>query len=141
MQTRADIAHLGATGYELDTSAYSDGDKEDTCRQVEEYKQIEVLILNGDLYRTEDPHTSNFFGFMVISKDKSEAVLTAYRRIGSVNNEFKYLKASGLDESKAYSVTGYDTTFKGSTLMNVGLPAVFKKGDFMTLRYLFREVC
>ena len=140
IETRADIAHLGATGYELDTSDYSDEDKEATCKQVEEYKQIETLILNGDLYRTEDPHTSNFFGFMVVSKDKSEAILTAYRRMGSVNNEVKYLKVLGLDENKTYSVTGYDATFKGSTLMNVGLPAVFNKGDFMSLRYLFKEV-
>ena len=140
MQTRADIAHLGATGYELDTSDYSDEDKATTCKQVEEYKQIEALILNGDLYRTEDPYISNYFGFMVVSKDKSEAVLTVYRRMGSVSNEVKYLKVSGLDESKTYSVTGYEATFKGSTLMNFGLPAVFKKGDFMTLKYLFKEV-
>ena len=140
MQTRADIAHLGSTGYELDTSDYNDEDKEETCKQVEEYKQMEALVLNGDLYRTEDPYRSNYFGFMVVSKDKSEAVLTAYRRMGSVNNEVKYLKVSGLDENKTYSVTGYDAVFKGSTIMNIGLPAKFNKGDFLTLRYLFKEV-
>ena len=140
MQTRADIAHLGATGYELDTSDYNDEDKEITRKQIEEYRQIESLILEGDLYRTEDPHSSNYFGFMVVSKDKSEAVLTAYRRLGSVNNEVKYLKVSGLDENKTYAVTGYDAVFKGSTIMNVGLPASFRKGDFTTLRYLFKEV-
>ena len=140
MQTRADIAHLGATGYELDTSDYNDEDKETTRKQIEEYKQIEALILAGDLYRTEDPHTSNYFGFIVVSKDKGEAVLTVYRRLGSVNNEVKYLKVSGLDENKTYSVSGYDYVLNGATLMNVGLPAVFDNGDFMTRRYLFKEV-
>ena len=140
MSTRANIAHLGATGYELDTSDYSDEDKEITRKQIEEYKQIEDLILNGDLYRTEDPYSSNYFGFMVVSKDKSEALLTAYRRLGSVNNEVKYLKVSGLDENKSYYVSEYEAVFKGSTLMNVGLPANFPKGDFRTLKYVFKQV-
>lgn len=139
LATRSDIAHLGATGYELDTSNYSQEDREITRQQVEEYKEMERLIMEGDLYRTEDPHTSNCFGFMVVSKDKSEAILTAYRRMGGVNNEPKYLKVAGLDAEKTYSVSGYDVTFKGSTLMNIGLPAKMPKGDFVTSKYVFKE--
>ena len=41
MDTRADIAHLGATGYELDTTAFSDEDRECVRRQIEEYHEIE----------------------------------------------------------------------------------------------------
>ena len=138
LATRADIAHLGATGYVLDTSNYSQEVREITKQQVAEYKEIERLILEGDLYRTEDPHTSNYFGFMVVSKDKSEAILTAYRRMGGVNNEAKYLKIAGLDAEKTYFVSGMDTSFKGATLMNIGLPAKMPAGDFTTLVYRFK---
>ena len=140
MATRADIAHLGATGYELDTSHFSDEDRAVVSKQVEEYHEIEDLILNGDLYRTENPMESNYFGFMVVSKDKKEAVLTAYRRMGSVNNEMKLLKVAGLDAEKVYHVSGLDMTLKGSTLMNVGVAPMFAGGDFMTVKYWFKEV-
>lgn len=140
MATRADIAHLGATGYELDTSHFSDEDRAVVSKQVEEYHEIEDLILNGDLYRTENPMESNYFGFMIVSKDKKEAVLTAYRRMGSVNNEMKLLKVAGLDAEKVYHVSGLDMTLKGSTLMNVGVAPMFAGGDFMTVKYWFKEV-
>ena len=139
MATRADIAHLGATGYELDTSHFSDEDRAVVHKQVAEYHGMEDLILNGDLYRTENPMESNYFGFMVVSKDKTEAVLTAYRRMGGVNNEVKILKVAGLDAEKMYHVDELGLTIKGSTLMNVGIVPKFADGDFMTVKYRFRE--
>ena len=137
IETRADIAHLGATGYELDTSDFTDEDRALTASQVEEYKGMEELVLNGDLYRTEDPTSSNYFGFMLVSKDKKRAMLTAYRRMGSVNNEVKYLRVRGLDENTTYSVSGIEPTLKGSTLMNIGIAEKFRSGDFKTLKYYF----
>ena len=83
---------------------------------------------------------SNYFGFMVVSKDKKEAVLTAYRRMGSVNNEIKILKVAGLDAEKMYHVKELGITLKGSTLMNVGIAPRFDEGDFMTVKYSFKEV-
>ena len=140
IETRADIAHLGATGYELDTSAFTDEDRARTAAQVEAYKAMEQLVLEGDLWRTEDPHTSNYFGFMIVSKDKTDALLTAYRRMGSVNNEVKHLRVAGLDADKTYRVSGFEGTFRGSTLMQIGLPAKLPKGDFLTATYRFTAV-
>ena len=139
-RTRVDIAHLGATGYELDASDFSKEDTERIKAEVEEYRRMEKLMLDGDLYRTENPFDGNYFGFMIVSKDKSEAVLTVYRRMGSVNNEVKYIKVRGLDADKRYRVSGFDTAFSGSTLMNIGIAADFKRGDFKTARYSFEEV-
>ena len=77
---------------------------------------------------------------MVVSKEKKEAVLTAYRRMGSVNNEMKLLKVAGLDADKVYHVSGLDMTLKGSALMNVGVTPMFACGDFMTAKDWFKEV-
>lgn len=140
MDTRADIAHLGATGYELDTTAFSDEDRECVRRQIEEYHEIEELVLDGDLYRTENPMESNYFGFMLVSKDKKEAFLTAYRRLGHANGEVKRLKVCGLDKDIYYYVKELDSTFLGATLMNVGLLPVFDKGDFKTVKYHFMSL-
>lgn len=140
MDTRADIAHLGATGYELDTTVFAKEDKEKVRRQVAEYRKMEDLVLQGDLYRTENPMTGNYFGFMLVSKDKRKAILTAYRRLGYANGEVKRLQIAGLDEEKLYYVKELDRTLTGATLMNVGIVPSFKKGDFMTVQYHFSEV-
>ena len=140
MDTRADIAHLGATGYELDSTAFTDEDKATVTAQVAEYHGMESLILEGDLYRTASPLDSNFFGFMVVAKDKSDALLTVYRRMGGANVEYTRLKISGLDPDKYYHVSGINRTLKGSTLNNTGIVASFPKGDFFTKKYRFTEI-
>ena len=139
-ETRAAIAHLGATGYELDASKFTDEDRERTKAEVDEYKSVSDLVLNGDLYRVDDPFTSNFFTVCVVSKDKSEAEMIAYRRIGSVNNAVHKVKAVGLDAHKTYFVTELGIELRGSTLMNVGWQPNYPKGDFTCIKYHFKEV-
>ena len=139
-ETRAAIAHLGATGYELDASKFTDEDRERTKAEVDEYKSVSDLVLNGDLYRVDDPFTSNFFTVCVVSKDKSEAEMIAYRRIGSVNNAVHKVKAMGLDGDKTYFVTELGIELRGSTLMNVGWQPNYPKGDFTCVKYHFKEV-
>ena len=140
MHSRVNIAHLGATGYELDTSNFTDADRERTKSDIEAYTKKQDLIINGDLYRTEDRFNSNYFGFMVVAKDKSEALLTVFRSLGKPNDETKYFKVRGLDENKTYSVSGFESTFKGSTLMRIGLPCELPKGDYESTTYTFKEV-
>ena len=139
-ETRAAIAHLGATGYELDASKFTDEDRARAKAEVEEYRSVSDLILSGDLYRIDDPFTSNFFTVCVVAKDKSEAEMVAYRRIGSVNNEVHKVKAAGLDENKTYFVPELGVTLHGSALMNVGWQPKYPKGDFTCVKYHFKEV-
>lgn len=141
MKTRADIAHLGATGYELDVSVFTDEEKAETRAQVEEYRAMESLVLEGDLYRTENPFDSNYFGFMLVSKDKSRGELTVYRRLGGVLyvNPVKRFKAPGLAPDKKYLVKELGLVLGGDTLANVGLAPFFPEGDFHTLKFHFEE--
>jgi alpha-galactosidase len=135
MKTRADVAELGAFGYELDASSFDDSDRECVREQIYEYKRCESLVLKGDLYRLESPYEGNFFGFMLVSKDKSFAKMTLYRRMGRPNSTVKRFVARGLDESKKYFVEELGITLSGSTLMNVGLLPKFSAGDFKTATY------
>ena len=117
MGTRADIAHLGATGYELDTSVFTDEDREAVRQQVEEFKGYEQLILKGDLYRIDDPFKGNYFTEMIVSKDKAEAMLCVYRRLSIPNPPVKRVTLQGLDPLKVYHIEGLNITASGSTLM------------------------
>ena len=135
--TRADIAHLGATGYELDTTTFTEKDKADVEKQTAEYRSIQRLILEGDLYRIDDPHKTNFFSETVVSKDKKEAFLVCYRRLGSVNNEIYRVRVAGLNPSLRYRVPELNLTLSGEVLMSVGVVPHFASGDFTTVKYHF----
>lgn len=134
--TRAVIAHLGATGYELDTTVFTDADRAETAKQVAEYRRCQQLILDGDLYRIDNPFESNFFSEAIVSKDKSTALLVVYRRMGRVNNEAYRVRMAGLDPEKRYYVAELDQTIGGATLMQVGLVPKLT-GDFAAETFHF----
>ncbi len=139
MKTRADIAHLGATGYELDTSAFNDEDRVLVKAQIDEYKEMESLVLEGDLYRLLNPFDGEFFAFMLVSKDKSRAEMTIYRRMGRPNESILPVKPLGLDSKKQYYVPELGVIVSGSTLMNVGIIPKLPKEDFVSYKLHFEE--
>ena len=65
--------------------------------------------------------------------------MTAYCRLVKANAEVKFLKVRGLDPEKNYYIPELEQTLKGATIMGVGLPAAFKRGDFQTVKYHFEE--
>lgn len=130
--SRADIAHLGATGYELDTARIIESEVAAIPAQVEAYHAMEDLILDGDLYRLENTLDGNWFAEMVVAKDKSAAVLTAMRTLVIANAESKRFYPVGLCEDALYHIPELELTLHGSTIMNVGLKLNFERCDFAT---------
>ncbi len=138
--TKVDIAHLGPTGYELDASHFTDEDRARIKLEVEEYRKYADLILKGDLYRIESPFEGDYFTECIVSKDKSEAIMIAYRRLARKNNEIKRVRAAGLAPDKRYRVEELDRTLSGSTLMNVGWQPSYPNYDFAVVKYHITEV-
>ena len=139
LKTRGDIAHLGATGYELDTTKFTDEDREAVKAQIEEYLGMEDLILRGDLYRIDNPMESNYFSEAIVSKDKKQALLIVYRSLCHINDHIYRVRMRGLDPNKKYYVPEFEMILSGSTLMNVGIATDFKREDFTTVIYHFEE--
>ena len=119
--TRGTVASLGAFGYELDLSKFSDEEKELVKEQIKNYKQIDDLVLQGDLYRLSDPFTSNYFCEMLVSKDKTKAYVVGERFRGDPCDHDRVLKLKGLDENKTYKITELNVTASGAALMGAGL--------------------
>ena len=139
MSTRANIAHLGATGYELDTTKFTDEDKVTVKAQVDEYKAMQDIILEGDLYRLENPYVSNYFSEIVVTKDKTRAVLCLYRREAPANGDTKRIRLAGLDKNKTYRIEKLGIVASGATLMNVGIAANYRLEDFSSDMYMITE--
>ena len=131
--TRGDIAHLGATGYELDTTQITPGELAQIKGQVDAYKRMSDLVLTGDLYRLDNPFESNYFTEEITSKDKTRSVITCYRRLAEVNPPVKRVYPKGLDPDFRYFVEEQGVTLSGSTIMNAGIIPAFADGDFVTV--------
>jgi len=129
---RADIAHLGATGYELDTVRINEDEVGAIPAQVAAYRDMEELILKGDLYRLSTTQNSNYFAEEVVAKDRSRAVLTVMRALVIANDEMRRFYPVGLEEDALYNIPELELTLHGSTIMNAGIKLAFAKGDFAT---------
>lgn len=120
-ETRGIIASLGATGYELDLTKLTADEKAQVKTQTENYKNIDDLVLNGDLYRLSNPFKSDYFCEMVVSKDKTKAYVAGERNRGEPNFQPKFLKLFGLSENKTYVIKELNLTASGSALVNSGV--------------------
>jgi alpha-galactosidase len=92
---------LGVGGNLLEWTA----DELETARQhVAAYKDIRPLVVAGDLYRLVSPRSGAFSALMYVAKDKSEAVLFAYRLLPSRPLRNPLIRLAGLDENALYRI-------------------------------------
>ena len=137
---RADIAHLGATGYEFDTTKLSDAELAQIPSQVAAYHADEKLVLEGDVYRILNPKDgSNYFGICLVSKDKTCAKLTVMKLQQNFNEPEQRVYPSGLSAKRVYRVPELDVVMSGSSWMRFGIAPVFSEGDYETVVYHFVE--
>lgn len=140
-KARADIAHLGVTGYELDTTKLTDEELALIPSQVESYHADEDLVLEGDVYRTYSPMgASNFFGMCLVAKNKQKGRLTVMKLQENFNEPLIRIYPRGLDADTLYFVPELDRTMSGSSWMYFGILPAFPEGDYNTLVYHFHKV-
>ena len=120
-KTRGAIASLGATGYELDLTKLTAEEKEQVKEQIANYKRIDGLVLNGDLFRLANPFETNYFCEMIVAKDKTEAYVVGERFRGDPCDHDRLLKLNGLDENKTYTIKELGVTASGKALMSAGV--------------------
>ena len=120
-ETRGVIASLGATGYELDLTKLSDEEKAQVKAQIANYKRIDGLVLNGDLFRLANPFETDYFCEMIVAKDKTEAYVVGERFRGDPCDHDRLLKLNGLDENNTYTIKELGVTASGKALMSAGV--------------------
>ncbi len=105
VETRFNIACFGLLGYELDVTQMSAAEKRAVMQQIEFYKKHRDLLVYGDFIRLITPfENSEKCAWMIVSKDKSEAmVLFAIGRT-TPNQESAPLLLKGLNKDAKYKV-------------------------------------
>ncbi len=150
--TRANTAYFGTFGYELDPLTLSKEEREEIKGQVGFYKNHRDLIRDGKFYRLLSPFSNNEAAWMVVSQDRSEALVGYYKVLATPNSpKHQTLRLRGLNEAAAYSVAGSNHVYYGDELMQVGLklPVEFngvngnyaeRGGDFQSHVFYLRNV-
>lgn len=98
LETRFEIAAAGCFGYELSISEMSDRDRQVIADQVSYYKKWRDVFQFGDYYRLPDD------GYIIVSRDRKRAVAFAVEKHATPNNDYRCIRARGLDEDMVYRV-------------------------------------
>ncbi|MFC0272865.1 alpha-galactosidase [Metabacillus herbersteinensis] len=122
IETRANTAYFGTFGYELNPLELSEDEREVIKLQVQFYKNIRHLVRDGEFYRLQSPFESNETAWMIVSKDKKEALVGWYKVLATANpKKQQVLQLKGLNEDQLYEVNG-EGIYYGDELVYRGLP-------------------
>jgi len=140
LQSRIDIASLTSFGYELNLNVFSKNEKIQIKKANERYLKNAHIILNGDLFRLTSPFNSNTFTWLIVSKDKREAVFCHFYKLAEPNPIIYRIKLNGLDTDKIYRINELSLELSGKTLINAGIPIIPDSVDFTTMYYTITAV-
>ncbi|MFP3154893.1 alpha-galactosidase [Lachnospiraceae bacterium ZAX-1] len=104
-ETRGLVALLGTFGYELDVTKLSESDQAQIPVQIEMFHKYNDLIRTGDYYRIASYAQNHEFDcWQVVSKDKTESLITFIQVLARPNWHSRKLFPQGLDDAKTYRI-------------------------------------
>ena len=125
LKIRGDVAFFGAFGYELDLDKLSSTELASIKKQIGLMKKYRSIFQYGTFYRLKSPFEGNIVSWMVVSEDKSQAIVGYYKILNDVNCEYRRLYLPGLEADTLYNVQeelgSYLGNFTGDELANIGL--------------------
>ena len=138
-ETRGNVAMSGTFGYELDMTKLSDEEKEMVKEQTATYHKYYPLVAEGDYYRLLSRLPENRAdSWMLVSRDKTKALLYYVRVLASPNEKSSILRLQGLAADKTYCIKG--KKYSGEMLMNAGVRIPGGMHDFTSLVMEIEEV-
>ncbi len=105
-ETRGYVALAGTFGYELDITRIPEEDREMIPGQTRMYHRYNDLIRTGDYYRLTS-YSENHLNdcWMVVSKEKSRALITYIKVLSRPNLRSVLIKPRGLDPDARYRIS------------------------------------
>lgn len=133
-ETRGYVALAGTFGYELDVTKIPKEDRDQIPGQIALYHRYSGLMRQGDYYRVASYAENHGYDcWMVVSKDKQEALVTYIQVLGRPNAHSVRVRLNGLDESALYRVEGEgqeEQVLSGAALRCAGINVGGLWGDF-----------
>ena len=121
MHTRGVAAMSGTFGYELNPALLSAEEKAEIRAQLAQYREYQELIREGDYYRLSNPFQDNFAAWMVVSDDRSKALVSVIRLTAEANPPAAYVTLKGMEEDAFYREKTTGKVYPGAALMEAGI--------------------
>ena len=121
MHTRGVAAMSGTFGYELNPALLSAEEKAEIRAQLAQYREYQELIREGDYYRLSNPFQDNFAAWMVVSDDRSRALVSVIRLTAEANPPAAYVTLKGMEEDAFYREKTTGKVYPGAALMEAGI--------------------
>ncbi|MCQ2772206.1 MAG: alpha-galactosidase [Bacilli bacterium] len=103
LETRFNVALFGSLGYELDISTLEPVEKKAVESQIEFSKEHRNLIMDGDFYQLKDVKRDGYSLWLVVSKDKKEAILGYFNGLQRINPSVDEIRLVGLESEAKYT--------------------------------------
>ena len=120
MHTRGVAAMSGTFGYELNPALLNAKEKAEIRAQLAQYREYQELIREGDYYRLSNPFQDNFAAWMVVSDDRSKALVSVIRLTAEANPP-AYVTLKGMEEDAFYREKTTGKVYPGAALMEAGI--------------------
>ncbi len=142
LATRFAVASMGVLGYECNLAEMPKEDLTEIKEQIRIYKEYRKTLQFGDFYRSggklnppaKGTVGNNLAEWMVVSKDRSEAVGMMIQETVKPNTSQNIFRAKGLEPARLYHVTNrkmkYDIHRFGD-LINAVAPIHIKKDSLL----------
>lgn len=121
MHTRGVAAMSGTFGYELNPALLNAKEKAEIRAQFAQYREYQELIREGDYYRLSNPFQDNFAAWMVVSDDRSKALVSVIRLTAEANPPAAYVTLKGMEEDAFYREKTTGKVYPGAALMEAGI--------------------
>ena len=121
MHTRGVAAMSGTFGYELNPALLNAKEKAEIRAQLAQYREYQELIREGDYYRLSNPFQDNFAAWMVVSDDRSKALVSVIRLTAEANPPAAYVTLKGMEEDVFYREKTTGKVYPGAALMEAGI--------------------
>lgn len=121
MHTRGVAAMSGTFGYELNPALLNAKEKAEIRAQLAQYREYQELIREGDYCRLSNPFQDNFAAWMVVSDDRSKALVSVIRLTAEANPPAAYVTLKGMEEDAFYREKTTGKVYPGAALMEAGI--------------------
>ncbi len=108
IETRNNVAMFGAYGFELNLKKLYKREKIQVDKSIAFYKEHRLLVRDGDFYQLKTLKDDGYALFLIVSKDKKEAMLGYFQGLNSMTHKTDVIKLTGLDEDKNYEFASTD---------------------------------
>ena len=132
---RTDVAMMCKLGFDIRLHEMSKPEQEYCQGAVKNFKRLEPVILDGDLYRLVSPYESDHAAMMYAGADAKKAVLFAFDIHPRYAEQHQPVRLQGLNPATRYKVEEINLvpgtksrlscsgkTYSGDYLMKVGIP-------------------